>query len=83
MDRLADYNATLCLWHVTGEKIAHVFTQHDLKMAWDYVEINPFSSVTGAWQGAVDWLVRYLTRESRIPQAGFAHLGSAASLPFP
>ncbi|MEJ7612145.1 MAG: DUF1156 domain-containing protein, partial [Candidatus Fervidibacter sacchari] len=83
MDRLADYNATLCLWHVTREVIAHVFTQHDLKMAWDYVEINPFSSVTGAWQGAVDWLVRYLTRESRIPQAGFAHLGSAASLPFP
>jgi adenine-specific DNA methylase len=56
VDRLADYNATLCLWHVTGEKIAHVFTQHDLKMAWDYVEINPFSGVTGDWKGAVEWL---------------------------
>jgi adenine-specific DNA methylase len=83
VDRLADYNATLCLWHVTGEKIAHVFTQHDLKMAWDYVEINPFSGVTGDWKGAVEWIYRYLTRESRIPQVGSVHLGSAAALPFP
>jgi adenine-specific DNA methylase len=83
VDRLADRNATLCLWDVTTEKIAHVFTQHDLKMAWDYVEINPFSGVTGDWRGAVEWIYRYLTRESRIPQAGSAHLGSATSLPFP
>jgi adenine-specific DNA methylase len=83
VDRLADYNATLCLWHVTGEKIAHVFTQHDLKMAWDYVEINPFSGVTGDWKGAVEWIYRYLNRESRILRAGSAHLGSATSLPFP
>ena len=31
----------------------------------------------------MEWLTRYLTRESRIPQVGSVHLGSAAALPFP
>jgi putative DNA methylase len=35
------------------------------------------------WGAAMEWLVRYLTRESRIPQVGSVHLGSAAALPFP
>jgi putative DNA methylase len=55
-----------------------------LHMVWDYAEINPLRRV-GSWpkDAATEWLVRYLNRESRIPQAGLAYFGSAASLPFP
>ncbi|MCD6507090.1 DUF1156 domain-containing protein [Candidatus Poribacteria bacterium] len=82
IDRLADYNAVLCLWHVTGEKIAHVFTQHDLKMAWDYVEINPFSGVTGDWLGAVDWVYKVTKHVSQIARSliALSHIGSATTV---
>ena len=81
VDRIADYNTILCVWHVTREVIAHVFTQHDLRMVWDYVEINPFSGVTGDWQSAISWVTRYAAREFFSPR-GFVGLGSATSLPF-
>jgi adenine-specific DNA methylase len=43
VDRLADYNSTLCSWHNTGEKINHTFTRQALPMVWDYIELNPLS----------------------------------------
>ncbi|GIV15263.1 MAG: hypothetical protein KatS3mg022_0698 [Armatimonadota bacterium] len=57
---------------------------HHLHMVWDYAETNPLQDEAGSgWGAAMEWLIRYLTRESRIPQVGSAHLGSAAALPFP
>ncbi len=52
-------------------------------MVWDYAETNPLNPWSTSWSEAVGYLVEVATRESRIPQAGFAHLGSAAALPFP
>lgn len=83
LDFLLNNTSVLCSWHVTGEKMRSTFAGHHLHMVWDYAEVNPFSEATGNWQAGVEWVIRYLTRESRIPQVGFAHLGSAAALPFP
>jgi putative DNA methylase len=83
LDFLLNNTSVLCSWHVTGEKMRSTFAGHHLHMVWDYAEVNPFSEATGNWQAGVEWVIRYLTRESRIPQAGSVHLGSAAALPFP
>ena len=82
IDKLADYNTVLCVWHVTREVIAHAFTQHDLKMAWDYVEINPFSGVTGDWLGAVDWVYKVTKHVSQIASSliALSHIGSATTV---
>lgn len=29
-------------------------------MIWDYAEVNPFSGLTGAWKGAVQWITRVI-----------------------
>ena len=84
VDFMANYNCILSSWRHLVEAMRSVFAGHHLHMVWDYAETNPLQSEAGSgWGAAMEWLVRYLTRESRIPQAGFAHLGSAAALPFP
>jgi len=83
VDRLEFYGSLLCAWHVSRETMQPAMMGHRINMIWDYAEANPFSDSSGDWTSAVHWIQRYLTRESRIPQVGSAHLGSAAALPFP
>lgn len=60
IDRLADYNSSLCLWAVAGEFIAHTFGRQALPMVWDYFELNPWSGATGDWNSAMDWILRVI-----------------------
>jgi putative DNA methylase len=83
IDIHANRNSALGSWTPDRENIRSVFAGHHLHMVWDYSESNPISGASGSWDEAVEAPIRYLTRESRIPQAGSAHLGSAAALPFP
>ena len=54
VDRCADYYSTLATW--AGEFVAHTFGRQAIPMVWDYAECNPFSSSTGNWSGAVNWI---------------------------
>jgi adenine-specific DNA methylase len=58
LDKLADYNATLVTWHLTGEKISHVFVRYALPIAWDCAELNPFSESTGNYLACLEWICR-------------------------
>jgi putative DNA methylase len=60
VDRLADYNSTLCNWHNTGEKIGHTYARQTLPMAWDFTEVNPFGGATGNITGALTWILEAL-----------------------
>jgi putative DNA methylase len=84
VDRLADYNTTICTWHNPGEKMGHTFTRQALPMAWDYCELNPFSGSTGDWSGAIDWVVRAIEHcaEANGEPAGVRQ-GTATRLPHP
>ncbi len=75
--------SVLCGWDASKETGRSVFAGHHLHMVWDYMETMPIGEVLGSWCEALGYIIRYLSRESRIPQAGLAYLGSAASLPFP
>ncbi|MFZ5805016.1 MAG: DUF1156 domain-containing protein [Acidobacteriota bacterium] len=87
VDRLADYNTTLCVWAVAGEFIAHTFGRQALPIVWDYFELSPFSSATGDWRSAVEWVTNVLTHLTRIPNPQSpiptVHHGSATALPYP
>ncbi|MDW7967390.1 MAG: hypothetical protein RMI39_04645, partial [Thermoanaerobaculum sp.] len=83
VDFVANYNCLLSSWHHLVEAMRSVFAGHHLHMVWDYAETNPLQDEAGSgWDAATDWFIRYLSRETRIPQSGSAHLGSAAALPF-
>ncbi|MGC8489865.1 MAG: DUF1156 domain-containing protein, partial [Clostridia bacterium] len=58
VDRLADYNSTICSWTIQRETVRNTFTRQALPMTWDFAEANPFSEATGNWEGAVEWVAK-------------------------
>ena len=58
VDKLADYLSSICGWHLSGEKISHLFTRQAIPMVWDYAEANPFSSSSGNWTGMNNWVCK-------------------------
>src|SRR5260370_26978306 len=58
IDKLADYIAALCTWHVTGEKMSHVFVRFALPVNWDFAELNPLSDSSGNYLACMDWVSR-------------------------
>ncbi len=71
VDRTADYNSSICSWHSGRETIRNTFSRQGIPMAWDYAEINPFSSSTGNWFSMLDWVWKAV-ESSRSTKLGFA-----------
>jgi len=47
VDRLADFNSSLCRWVSVGDKVADTYARQALPMIWDFAEINPFGNGSG------------------------------------
>ena len=62
VDKLADYNSSVCSWHNSGEKIRNTFGRQAIPMAWDYAEANPFSSSSGCWDNMIDWVTKAINQ---------------------
>jgi putative DNA methylase len=56
VDKLADYNSSICSWHSSKELIRNTFGLTGMSMSWDYAEANPFSNSSGCFDNAVDWI---------------------------
>ncbi len=87
MDRLVDKNSNLVIWNKIGEKIEHVcIGRQAFSMAWDYVELNPFSGVNGDWLSAMEWVLKAIAACSQysvlIPKENvpICYVGSATEL---
>jgi putative DNA methylase len=65
VDRMADYNSSICVWHTSGEKIAHTFGRQAIPMVWDYVESNPLCNSTGNFDGAVTWICKVVANSPK------------------
>lgn len=84
VDRLADYNSVICVWHNSKELLAHTFGRQALGMVWDYVEVNPFSRSTGNWNGSFEYLLRAVKHSSQSNSySATVTQCSATSLPYP
>lgn len=66
IDRCADAWSTIATWATSGF-IRFTFARQAIAMTWDFAECNVFSSSTGNFGGAVDWVVKAL---SELPAAG-------------
>lgn len=60
IDKNADYWSAICSWNSGRDNIRNTFARQAIPMVWDYAEANPFSSSTGNFLGAVDWVVGVL-----------------------
>lgn len=43
VDKLADYNNTICTWNPTNQNVGHLFTKQSIPMAWDFPETSPIT----------------------------------------
>lgn len=41
IDKLADYNNSICTWNPTNQNVGHLFTKQAIPMAWDFCETSP------------------------------------------
>ena len=81
IDKTADYGSSFCGWVPNGF-IRSTFGRQAIPMVWDYAESNPFSQSTGNWSACVEWVYRFITKNSGIQvQRGYINqLDAAASL---
>jgi len=65
IDKQADYASSLCRWVPGGEFIAGTLGgEKKLPMLSDFAESNPIGFGSGAWEKHIDWIARYVERES-------------------
>lgn len=60
LGRCADYWSSGTRWAQSGEFVADTFARPALPIIFDFVEVMPFSSASGDFDGAVDWVARVI-----------------------
>lgn len=85
VDKQADYSSSLCRWVSKGEFIAGTLAgEKKLPMISDFAEANPIGSGSGSWDNQIDWIARFIERESsHSSPSGMACLSSADELGLP
>jgi putative DNA methylase len=82
VDRLADFNSSLCVFNYTGGRgVVHTFGRHALPMVWDFAESNPFNPEAASWVSGIEDVPAGL-RDADMPYAAVVERGSATSLPW-
>jgi putative DNA methylase len=83
LDRLADWNSSLCSWSpesTGGAKIGHTFGRQIITMVWDYAESAVWGDATGSVAKCLDWVVKGLIEAESVGSPANTTRGSAMSL---
>lgn len=84
IDRLADFNASLCVLNsVGGRGVVHVFGRQALPMVWDFMETNPFNLEAANWRTCYEVVDEVIEKERVITTSGTVSQASAAKHPLP
>jgi adenine-specific DNA methylase len=59
IDKVADYNSMVCVWHISRELIGHTFTRFALPITWDFTELAVTNDVGGSYLAQLDWVSRF------------------------
>lgn len=73
--RSANYWSAQTTWG--GGFIVQTFGRQALPMVWDYSEVNLFSTSTGNWTGALEWIERVMVNAFPASHDGVATQGDA------
>lgn len=83
IDRLADFNSTLCVFNYTGGRgVKNTFGRQSLPMVWDFAETNPFNPAGASWVSGIEDVPAGL-RDTDVSRGGTVKRGSATELPWP
>lgn len=85
IDKLAQYNSSMCRWKASGENLVDTFGRQALPMVWDFAEANPFAGASGDFMALLEWHVDALaTTTAAVPSyGGSVDQASATTHPYP
>lgn len=63
-DKILCRNTSFGVWHKLQETVEHPFGRQAIPMVFDYPEMNPFSSLSGACIGQLESIISYLESEN-------------------
>ena len=77
ISRWADLSNNLCSWNATNQNVRALFARQAIPMAWDFVELSPFSSL-GSWFSTVE-SINSLFANLRSTPKGFVSQADATT----
>lgn len=84
VSRCADYNSSLNSWSTSGEFVRGTFARQALSMVWDFCETMPYTSESGGFVGALDWVGRVIESAAMARlQSGQVEQADACKSPVP
>lgn len=61
VDKVADRGSAVCSWDIARDGIRNTFGRQAIPMVWDYAEGNTFSSSSGCFDNALDWVAKVIS----------------------
>ncbi len=84
VDRLADFNSSLCVLNsVGGRGVVHTFGRQALGIVWDFMETNPFNEVGANWEAGIEAFEMNIELERGSREVGTSMVCSAVEHPLP
>ncbi len=83
VDRSVSQNTSMSRWDATRLTIKGAFSKQALAVVWDFAEANPFSGGTSDWDGALEWVCKFIQANSGLKTTGTSERGSATSALLP
>jgi putative DNA methylase len=83
VDRAVSQNTSMSRWDASRLTIKGAFSKQALAVVWDFAEANPFSGASADWDGAVEWVSKFIEANAVIDSPGTVSLASATSIPLP
>jgi putative DNA methylase len=82
IDRLADFNSTMCTLKPGGERgVVHSFTRPAIPMVWDCAEANPFATASANAADLFEYLIAALQAAQVSDRRAVVLRGSATAVP--
>lgn len=83
VNRGVSQNTSMSRWDASRLTIKGAFSKQALAVVWDFAEANPFSDGSGNWDGAVEWVAKFVESNAGLPTPGTIVRASATDIPLP
>ncbi len=83
VNRGVSQNTSMSRWDASRLTIKGAFSKQALAVVWDFAEANPFSDGSANWDGAVEWVAKFIEANAGIPTPGTIVRASATDVSLP
>jgi len=83
VNRGVSQNTSMSRWDASRLTIKGAFSKQALAVVWDFAEANPFSGGSADWDGAIEWVTKFIESNSGLHTPGTIAQASATKIPLP